>query len=80
MKNIVYVEFSNSRKRYLYEVPANVNITKGQRLLINDTGGKVQAVTNSCKVDSGVLSVMCEELGIDELKKAVGIIFDWEEN
>ena len=78
MKNIVYVEFSNSRKRYLYEVPANVNITKGQKLLIR--GGKVQAVTNSCKVDSGVLSVMCEELGIDELKKAVGIIFDWEEN
>ena len=79
MKNIVYVEFSNSRNRYLYEVPDNVNITKGQRLLIYDRGGKVRAVTNSCKVDSDILSVMCEELGIDELKKAVGIIFDWEE-
>ena len=79
MKNIVYVEFSNSRKRYLYEAPANVTITKGQRLLIYDRSGKVRAVTNSCKVDSDILSVMCEELGIDEMKKAVGIIFDWEE-
>lgn len=85
MKNIVIVQHMNGQQHYIFDVPEDRRLNKGDIVLVKTVKGEVPAicVCSSFSVPENVLSVLQERYGGKSMKPVIGVAkiarFDVEE-
>lgn len=71
---VVYVQFSNGDKHYLYTVDNKETIHKGDELVVDNGSHRafVTATTDSCVVSGDFFNTLIKELGITRVESIIG--------
>lgn len=72
--NVVYAQFSNGAKHYLYTVDNKKTIHKGDELVVDNGSHRafVTATTDSCVVSGDFFNTLIKELGITRVESIIG--------
>ena len=71
---VVYVQFSNGAKHYLYTVDNKETIHKGDELVVDSGSHRafVTATTDSCVMSVDFFNTLIKELGITSVESIIG--------